>query len=293
MTVGDAPEPAEHASAGATVPSAHAAGTTPAAASGAPAPPAVRSGGHHPLGLNIHVLDKLRQHNVGRVAVLYLGVCWVVLEPVHVVFHMLGVPEWVNRLVVIAMALGFPIAVIIAWIYAVTPPGLKPGALDARHSVLRRMSQRLNRAIAAVGALMVVYFLLYYFWIGKHITDPVSEGAQESLDAQGVAGVAVPQALDRGAAVRRHEPGPRPAVPRRRPGRGAAQPPRAGSGAAGRGPHLRVRVQEQAGRRRGDREEPARGARARGQRAQGGRSRAHHRAADPRRQRLRFVVGDL
>lgn len=193
MTVGNAPEPADHSSAGPTVPPDPAVAVPAPAASGTPAPPAVSSGGHHSLGLNLRVLDKLRQHNVGRVAVLYLGVCWVVLEPVHVVFHMLGVPEWVNRLVVIAMALGFPIAVITAWIYAVTPPGLAPGAIDVRHSVLRRMSRRLNRAIAAVASLMVVYFLLYYFWLGKHITEPITEGAQESLDSQGVAGIAVPQ----------------------------------------------------------------------------------------------------
>ena len=64
---------------------------------------------HHVL------LEKLRRRNVGRVALLYVGICWIILEPVHVIFHMLGVPEWVNRLVVIGMALGFPLAVLAAW----------------------------------------------------------------------------------------------------------------------------------------------------------------------------------
>lgn len=92
------------------------------------------------------ILEKLRRRNVGRVALLYIGICWIILEPVHVIFHMLGVPEWVNRFVVIAMALGFPLAVLGAWIYEVTPEGLKPTAdVDPRRSLLQKTGQRLNR----------------------------------------------------------------------------------------------------------------------------------------------------
>jgi hypothetical protein len=42
--------------------------------------------------------------DVGRVGILYLVVCWFILEPVHVIFHMLEVPAWANRLVIILMA---------------------------------------------------------------------------------------------------------------------------------------------------------------------------------------------
>jgi len=151
-----------------------------------PPPPQQRS------GIQLQLLDKLKQHHVGRVVVLYLGVCWVILEPVHVVFHMLGIPEWINRLVIIVMALGFPIAVVTAWIYAVTPAGLPSAALDERRRLLRRTSGRLNRAIAAVGALLALYFVLYYFWIGKYVAEPVSE-AQSDTDVAVVPGGAIPQ----------------------------------------------------------------------------------------------------
>ena len=140
-----------------------------------------------------HLLHKVKEHHVSRVALLYVGVCWVILEPVHVVFHMLGVPEWINRLVIILMAMGFPVAVLAAWIYATPAPGLKPDALHASRSLLHRRNRRLNRAIASVAGVMVAYSLLYHFWLGKHITDPISEEARVSRDAQPVAGAPVPQ----------------------------------------------------------------------------------------------------
>jgi TolB-like protein/Tfp pilus assembly protein PilF len=69
---------------------------------------------------------------------------------------------------------------------------MKPDALHARHSGLRRVNRRLNLAIGAVAAIMVAYSLVYYFWLGKHITDPISEEARSSEDAAAVPGVAVP-----------------------------------------------------------------------------------------------------
>ena len=64
------------------------------------------------LPLHSRLFGQLKQRNVFRVAALYLVVCWLILEPVHVIFHMLEVPAWANRLVVMIMALGFPAAVI-------------------------------------------------------------------------------------------------------------------------------------------------------------------------------------
>jgi len=158
------------------------------APAGAPAAP---SGAPHDA--HVGFLGKLRQHSVGRVAVLYTGICWVILEPVHVVFHMLGAPEWASRLVIFTMVLGFPIAVTTAWIYSVTPANAKPAAIDAHRFILRRMNRRLNLAIAVVGAFMLMYFLLYHFWLGKHITEPITEDAQVAAEAQAVPGVAAPQ----------------------------------------------------------------------------------------------------
>jgi adenylate cyclase len=151
------------------------------------------SGGSHEPHVRLKVLDRLRQHNTGRVALLYVGVCWFILEPVHVVFHMMGVPEWASRLVVISMVLGFPVAITTSWIYGVAPAGASGGALDERRSLLRRMGWRLNVAIATVAGFIALYYVVYHFWLGKYIAEPISEEAHEAAAAQAVPGVAVPQ----------------------------------------------------------------------------------------------------
>ena len=180
MTVGETPGPPENVQGGEP--------TSPAVAS-APVP-------HQRIpgmpGISHPLLDRLKQHHITRVALLYAGVCWVILEPVHVVFHMLGVPEWINRLVVIVMALGFPIAIAAAGIYATPATALKPDALDAHHSLLGQQNRRLNRAIASVAVIMVSYFLLYHFWLGKHITEPISDEARATHEEGSIAGAPVP-----------------------------------------------------------------------------------------------------
>jgi hypothetical protein len=84
----------------------------------------VGSHAHHPL-VHFQLLEQLKHRNVFRVAILYLAVCWLILDPVHVVFHMLEVPAWANRMVVVLMAIGFPAVVIFAWVYEITAEGQK------------------------------------------------------------------------------------------------------------------------------------------------------------------------
>lgn len=146
---------------------------------------------HHPL-VHLRLFDQLKQRNVFRVAVLYLVVCWLILDPVHVLFHMLDVPVWANRLVVILMAVGFPAVLIFAWAYEITPEGLRPTVEIPHGESIRALTgRRLNRAIIAVLAVALAYFALDQFWISKHVTfQPVESAAQRT----GVRATATPAA---------------------------------------------------------------------------------------------------
>src|SRR5437588_6019462 len=132
---------------------------------------------HHPL-LRFRVFEQLKQRNVFRVALLYLIVCWLILDPVHVIFHMLDVPIWANRLVVTLMAVGFPAAVIFAWVYEITPEGLKP-TVEVPHgqSIRKLTGRRLDRAIIAVLAVALAYFVGDKFWISKHYSASRAAGS--------------------------------------------------------------------------------------------------------------------
>src|SRR5271154_4242112 len=83
-------------------------------------------------------LDKLRRRNVGRVAILYIVVCYLILEPFEMFFHLLDLPVWTGRTAVALMVLGFPVALLLAWIYEITPTGIKPSAeVDPHQSIAR------------------------------------------------------------------------------------------------------------------------------------------------------------
>ncbi len=68
---------------------------------------------------------ELKRRKVYRVAVAYIVVAWVLVQVATQVFPFFEVPNWTVRLVILALCLGFPIAIILAWAYDITPSGIK------------------------------------------------------------------------------------------------------------------------------------------------------------------------
>src|SRR5438876_10800360 len=68
---------------------------------------------------------ELKRRNVYKVAVAYAVVGWLLIQVATQVFPFLDIPNWAIRLVILLTALGFPIALIIAWAFELTPEGLK------------------------------------------------------------------------------------------------------------------------------------------------------------------------
>jgi adenylate cyclase len=115
-------------------------------------------------------LDKLKRRNVGRVAILYIVVCYLILEPFEMFFHLLDLPAWTGRTVVFVMVLGFPAALLFAWIYEITPSGIKPSVeVDPSRSIARQTGRKLDRAIIAVLAVALTYFVVDKFWLSKRV----------------------------------------------------------------------------------------------------------------------------
>ena len=68
---------------------------------------------------------ELRRRNVYKVAVAYAVVGWLLIQVATQVFPFLDIPNWAIRLVILVTALGFPIALIIAWAFELTPEGIR------------------------------------------------------------------------------------------------------------------------------------------------------------------------
>jgi adenylate cyclase len=68
---------------------------------------------------------ELKRRNVYKVAVAYAIVGWLLVQVATQVFPFLEIPNWVVRLVIVLVAIGFPIALVIAWAFEMTPEGIK------------------------------------------------------------------------------------------------------------------------------------------------------------------------
>ncbi len=68
---------------------------------------------------------ELKRRNVYKVAVAYAVVGWLSIQIATQVFPFFEIPNWAVRLVVLVIMIGFPIALVIAWAFELTPQGLK------------------------------------------------------------------------------------------------------------------------------------------------------------------------
>ncbi|MDX1748124.1 MAG: hypothetical protein R3324_19495, partial [Halobacteriales archaeon] len=68
---------------------------------------------------------ELRDRKVIRLVVIYVVVGWIVIEAADVIFPALAIPEWGISLVVAIVLLGFPIALVLSWMFDVTPEGVR------------------------------------------------------------------------------------------------------------------------------------------------------------------------
>jgi TolB-like protein len=112
------------------------------------------------------LFQELKRRNVFRVAIAYIAVAWLVLQVSDIVFESFGTPDWVMKTLMFVLAIGFPLAVLFAWAFEMTPEGIKKERdVDRSESITAQTGQKLNRTIivvllAAVGFLLVDKFML-------------------------------------------------------------------------------------------------------------------------------------
>lgn len=80
-------------------------------------------------------IAELKQRNVFKVATIYVVVSWLILQVVSIVFPVFEIPNWASRLVVVLLGLGFPVALVMAWAFDLTPEGIKWQDREGEHHV--------------------------------------------------------------------------------------------------------------------------------------------------------------
>src|SRR5437763_2598689 len=104
---------------------------------------------------------ELKRRNVYKVAIAYGVVAWLLIQVATQVFPFFEIPNWVVRLVVLVIVIGFPVALIIAWAFELTPEGLKrTETADAEHSAGRSRKRTWIYVVIIAGAISIGLFFL-------------------------------------------------------------------------------------------------------------------------------------
>src|SRR5678815_3222616 len=101
------------------------------------------------------VLAELKRRNVLRAAALYAAGAWLLVQIATQVGPVFDTPSWVQRWIVVALIIGFPLAVVLSWFYEIGPGGLRRES-EAALAAPRQTSKTLDRAIIVVLAIAVV-----------------------------------------------------------------------------------------------------------------------------------------
>ena len=117
---------------------------------------------------------QLKQRNVYKVGVAYAVVAWLLIQIATQVFPFLKIPDWAVRWIILALALGFPIALVIAWAFELTPEGIKRA--DAADTLpARRQGSAWIYVVLGSAALSVGLFFL-----GRYTASNKSSDAADS-----------------------------------------------------------------------------------------------------------------
>ena len=77
---------------------------------------------------------ELKRCNVYKVAIAYAVVGWLLVQVVTQIFPFFEIPNWAVRLVVLAIVMGFPVALVTAWAFELAPQGLKARKMSKQNS---------------------------------------------------------------------------------------------------------------------------------------------------------------
>jgi TolB-like protein len=120
------------------------------------------------------LIAELRRRNVFRVAIAYIIVAWLTIQVIDVLVPILSVPEVIGRVLILVLIVGFPLALILAWAFELTPEGIKKEhEVDRSKSVTPNTARKLDFVI--IGVLTVA---LVMFAVDKFVLSPGSSADQ-------------------------------------------------------------------------------------------------------------------
>ena len=130
---------------------------------------------------------ELKRRNVYKVAVAYGVVGWLLVQVVTQVFPFFEIPNWAVRLIVLAIVIGFPIALVIAWAFELTPQGLKRAEDVDPGTQERSTSSRWMIYVVVVGAVLSIGLFFLGRYTASRARPEVERSAGSSIPQKSIA----------------------------------------------------------------------------------------------------------
>src|SRR5216117_1237353 len=108
-------------------------------------------------------LTELKRRKVYRVAVAYAIVAWLLIQAASILFPTFEAPSWVMKVFVTAVILGFPVALILAWAFDLTPEGLKRSDEVPQTQAIAPKAGKKSTAIIVAAAVLAASLLAFQF----------------------------------------------------------------------------------------------------------------------------------
>src|SRR5436309_878272 len=119
-------------------------------------------------------LAELKRRNVYKVAVAYAVAGWALSQGIAQVFPVFDVPNWAIRMIVLLIVLGFPVAVVFAWFFEITPDGVKRTEVaDAMPKVTTQKKRAWIYVVVIGAAISIALFFLGRYTAGSKIAAAV------------------------------------------------------------------------------------------------------------------------
>jgi len=134
---------------------------------------------------NMSFFVELKRRNVLRVAIAYAIVAWLMLQVADVLLNNLSAPSWVFWVTLMLLAIGFVVVLIFAWVFEMTPEGLKlEKDIDRSQSANTQARKKLDWLILGMLVLTLGYFVVDKFVLSKQSHSDVLEAAREQATGQ-------------------------------------------------------------------------------------------------------------
>jgi TolB-like protein/Tfp pilus assembly protein PilF len=130
----------------------------------------------------VSLFNELKRRNVLKVGAAYIVIAWLVAQVLQLVFESFAAPDWVMKTVLVLLAAGVPFALLFAWIFELTPDGLKrEHEVDRTQSITSQTSRKLDFVI-----ISILVVALGYFVFDKFSGPPSSESSSGEVAGQSI-----------------------------------------------------------------------------------------------------------